>query len=195
MRELVIASNNKHKIEEMNALLGSSFLLKSLASIGCHEELPETQDTIEANSLEKAKYVFDHYGVSCFADDSGLEVEALGGEPGVDSAHFAGPQRNAEDNIRLLLSRLDGKTNRKAQFKTVITLISPDGVQAFQGIVTGVILTEKRGDMGFGYDPVFLPDGYSQTFAEMTLEEKNKISHRARALKKLVEYLHANYGR
>jgi XTP/dITP diphosphohydrolase len=195
MHVLVIASNNKHKIEEMNAILGSSFLLKSLHEIGCFEELPETQSTIEGNSLQKAKYVFDHYHVSCIADDTGLEVEALNGEPGVDSAHYAGPQRNADDNIRLLLQNLRGKPNRKARFKTVISLVEPEGIRTFEGIVEGEILDHKQGDDGFGYDPVFLPSGCSRTFAEMSLDQKNLISHRGRAIRKLVEYLQSRIGR
>jgi XTP/dITP diphosphohydrolase len=194
MQVFVVASNNQHKIEEMNSLLGSSFLLKSLADISCSEELPETQDTLEGNSLQKAKYVFDHYGVSCFADDTGLEVEALNGEPGVDSAHYAGAQRSAADNINLLLQKLNDQHNRKARFRTIITLVEPSGIKAFEGEVRGEIIAEQRGEMGFGYDPVFLPEGYSKTFAEMTLEEKNKISHRAMAITKLVEYLKNTYG-
>ncbi len=194
MQVFVVASNNQHKIEEMNALFGSSFLLKSLANISCFEELPETQNTLEGNSLQKAKYVYDHYGVSCFADDTGLEVEALGGEPGVDSAHYAGAQRSADDNIELLLQKLHDQHNRKARFRTIITLVEPSGINAFEGEVRGEIIAERRGHKGFGYDPVFLPEGYSKTFAEMTLEEKNKISHRALAITKLVEYLKNTYG-
>lgn len=194
MQVFVVASNNQHKIEEMNSLLGSSFLLKSLADISCFEELPETQGTLEGNSLQKAKYVFDHYGVSCFADDTGLEVEALNGEPGVDSAHYAGAQRSADDNIELLLQKLNDQHNRKARFRTIITLVESTGIKAFEGEVKGEIIAERRGQKGFGYDPVFLPEGYSQTFAEMTLEEKNKISHRATAITKLVEYLKNTYG-
>jgi len=194
MRVFVVASNNQHKIEEMNSLLGSSFLLKGLAEIGCFDALPETQDTLEGNSLQKAKYVFDHYGVSCFADDSGLEVEALDGEPGVNSAHYAGEQRSADDNIDLLLQNLKKETNRKARFRTIIALVEPSGIWAFEGEVRGEIISEKRGIKGFGYDPVFLPDGYTRTFAEMTLQEKNKISHRAMAIAKLIEYLKMTYG-
>jgi len=194
MQVFVVASNNQHKIEEMNSLLGSSFLLKGLAEIGCLEELPETQDTLEGNSLQKAKYVFDHYGVSCFADDTGLEVDALHGAPGVNSAHYAGEQRSADDNIDLLLQNLKQETNRKARFRTIITLVEPSGIRAFEGEVRGEIISQKRGINGFGYDPVFLPDGYSRTFAEMTLEEKNKTSHRAMAITKLVDYLKDTYG-
>lgn len=189
MTILVAATNNKYKVEEMNALLGSSFLLKRLEEIGCHEELPETQATLEGNALQKAQYVFDHFHVSCFADDTGLEVEVLNGEPGVYSARYAGEQRNADDNINLLLKKLEGAENRKAQFRTVIVLVEESGSHFFEGIVKGEIATERRGGKGFGYDPVFLPIGYSKTFAEMTLEEKNKISHRAMAMNKLVDYL------
>ena len=189
IQQLVVASNNSHKIEEMSSLLGSSFLLMRLTDISCFEELPETQDTLEGNSLQKAQYVFDRYKVSCFADDSGLEVEALHGEPGVYSAMYAGAQRNAEDNINLLLQKLEDVRNRRAQFRTVITLVEPSRTTSFEGVVKGEITTLKRGTSGFGYDPVFQPQGYTKTFAEMTLVEKNRISHRAIALNKLVDYL------
>ena len=189
MEVLVLASNNQHKIEEMNLAAGSSFLFKGLAEIGCFEELPETKSTLEDNALQKAQYVFDHYHHSCFADDTGLEVEALNGEPGVYSARYAGPLRNSVDNIRLLLKRMNGLTNRNAQFRTVIALVKPSGVTLFEGIVKGEIVTQQRGERGFGYDSVFQPFGYSKTFAEMTMDEKNKISHRAIAVKKLLEYL------
>jgi XTP/dITP diphosphohydrolase len=194
MRSLCFATNNKHKIEEIRTQLGSFFLLKNLEEIGCYEELPETQDTIEGNSLQKAKYVFDNYHVSCFADDTGLEVHALGGEPGVNSAHYAGGQRSSEDNIQLLLTRLKGIQNRKARFRTVITLAEDDGISTFEGIVNGVILEETRGAKGFGYDPVFQPEGYDKTFAEMSIMEKTKISHRAIAVEKLVSFLKEKYA-
>lgn len=194
MKTLCIATNNAHKVEEIRAQLGSFFLLKKLEDIGCYEELPETQATIEGNSIQKAKYVFDNYGVACFADDTGLEVEALDGEPGVYSARYAGPQRNSEDNIQLLLAKLQGKQNRKARFKTVITLAEADGISIFEGIVNGVIIFEKRGSMGFGYDPVFQPDGFDRTFAEMSIGEKGEISHRGRALKKLIDFLTEKYS-
>jgi XTP/dITP diphosphohydrolase len=162
----------------------------SLEQIGCYEDLAETSDTMEGNSLQKAQYVFDNYKLSCFADDSGLEVDALHGAPGVYSARYAGPQRDDEDNIQLLLKNLSGITNRNARFRTVITLIQDDGsVKTFEGVVAGNIIHEKKGIDGFGYDPIFQPDGYSQTFAEMTLEAKNKMSHRSRAMQKLVAYL------
>jgi XTP/dITP diphosphohydrolase len=191
--KLCFATNNKHKIEEVAALLGGHFSLMSLADIGCKEELAEDFFTIAENSLQKAEYVFKKYKVPCFADDSGLEVDALHGKPGADSAHYAGPQRSHHDNMNLLLKNLKGVENRKAQFKTVITLFQSNGwMKQFEGIVTGNIINEKRGTMGFGYDPIFVPDGFSKTLAEMTMEEKNKISHRARAIKKLVGHLQVN---
>lgn len=192
--EYCFATNNKHKIEEMNSLLGSSFLLRQLEEIGCVEELPETQNTLQGNAWQKAQYVFDQYQVPCFADDTGLEVEALHGEPGVFSARYAGEQRNADDNIDLLLHRLRGITNRRAQFRTVISLVEPTGVKFFEGIVTGEILTERRGSYGFGYDPIFLPTNHAKSFGEMSMEEKNKISHRAMAIARLTDYLRQTYG-
>ncbi len=187
--EICFATNNAHKLEEVQALLGNTFRIKSLKDIGCREELPEERDTLEGNSSQKAEYVFQKYKVDCFADDSGLEVDALKGDPGVDSAHYAGPQRNHDDNMNLLLENLADNLNRKARFRTVITLIVSGDVHQFEGIVTGTILKEKRGQGGFGYDPVFLPDGFSKTLAEMSMEEKNRISHRARAIQKLTEFL------
>lgn len=194
MKSLCFATNNEHKIEEIRAQLGSFFLLKKLEDVGCFEELPETQETIAGNSLQKAKHVFDHYHVPCFADDTGLEVEALNGEPGVYSARYAGEQKNSEDNIHLLLTRLAGKQNRKARFRTVITLAEDDGISTFEGLVEGVILEKKRGTEGFGYDPVFQPHGYTKTFAEMSLREKSKISHRAIAMNKLIHFLTKKYS-
>ncbi len=186
---LCFATNNTHKVKEIQALLGNSFNLQSLNDIGCEEELAEDQDTIEGNSLQKAQYVFDHYQVACFADDTGLEVEALNGEPGVYSARYAGEQRNAEDNMQLLLKNLKDKSNLNARFRTVITLIMQSGTHQFEGILNGTITFDKRGTQGFGYDPVFVPEGYQQTLAELDLTEKNKISHRARAIQKLVLFL------
>jgi XTP/dITP diphosphohydrolase len=187
---LCFASNNKHKLEEIKNVVGRKIEILSLADIKCNEELPETRNTLEGNSLQKAEYVLQHYNTPCFADDTGLEVEALHGAPGVYSARYAGNHRSTDDNIALLLQNLKNDTNRKAQFRTVITLI---GVEAqpvfFEGIIRGEIITEKRGSSGFGYDPVFIPEGHSKTFAEMTLEEKNQLSHRAIAVKKLAEYL------
>lgn len=193
MIRVCFATNNQHKIKEMSALLGSSFLLAGLADVGCHEELPETQPTIEGNSLQKAQYVLDHYGVACFADDTGLEVDALHGAPGVYSARYAGEHKNSNDNIDLLLQNLRGVTSRGAQFKTVITFVEKDAVYAFEGIVRGSILDTRKGTDGFGYDPVFVPDGYDRTFAEMTLDEKNKISHRGIAVRKLIAFLQEKY--
>ncbi|MEX1238744.1 MAG: non-canonical purine NTP diphosphatase [Cyclobacteriaceae bacterium] len=186
---LVAATNNQHKISEIRPLLELDFRILSLDEIGCDEELPETEDTLEGNSFQKATYVHDHFHLPCFADDTGLEVEALNGAPGVFSARYAGEQKNSEDNMALLLRNLAGKSNRKARFRTVITIVGLDGERKFEGIVSGLILDEKRGSAGFGYDPVFQPDGYQKTMAEMTLQEKNLISHRAIAVKKLVDYL------
>jgi XTP/dITP diphosphohydrolase len=187
--KLCFATNNIHKVKEIQALLGNSFTLLSLADIGCAEELAEDQDTLEGNSLQKAQYVFDKYNVACFADDTGLEVETLHGEPGVYSARYAGSQRNSTDNIELLLRNLRGKENLKARFRTVVTLITEKGTHQFEGILNGAITFEPRGTQGFGYDPVFVPEGYNQTLAELELIEKNKISHRAHAVQKLVLFL------
>ncbi len=194
MKPLCFATNNPHKLEEIRTQLGSFFLLQKPEDIGCFEELPETQNTIEGNSLQKSKYVFDGYHVSCFADDTGLEVEALKGEPGVYSARYAGPQKNSNDNIQLLLTKLEGFQNRKARFRTVITLAEADGISTFEGMVSGVILEVERGKSGFGYDPIFQPDGFKKTFAEMSLMEKTKISHRAIAVKKLIDFLKTKYA-
>ncbi|MBC7409840.1 MAG: non-canonical purine NTP diphosphatase [Arcicella sp.] len=187
--KLCFATNNAHKLEEIQAILGDSFELLSLKDINCTKELPETGNTLEANSLQKAQYLYDHYQVNCFADDSGLEVHAIGGEPGVDSAHYAGPQRSHSDNINLLLKNLTDKNDRSAQFRTVITLIQNGKVSQFEGSIKGQIISELRGNEGFGYDPVFVPEGYKTTFAEMSLTEKGKISHRAKAFGKLVAFL------
>jgi XTP/dITP diphosphohydrolase len=187
---LCFATNNKHKLEEVVPLLKGSFDLLSLDQIGCKDELPETQNTISGNSFQKAEFVYNHFNTPCFADDTGLEVEALNGAPGVYSARYAGDHRNSDDNINLLLENLKGNQNRKAQFCTIITLIglTPKPV-FFEGIIEGVIIDERRGSTGFGYDPVFVPKGYNLTFAEMTLDQKNTLSHRAIATKKLIEYL------
>ena len=186
---LCFATNNLHKIEEVRAHLGPDFPLLSLAEIGCTEELLEEQSTLEGNSFQKAEYVYKNFGVSCFADDTGLEVEALLGAPGVYSARYAGGQRKAEDNMKLLLKNLEGSPNRKARFRTVITLMTPTFTRQFEGIVNGQIIEEYRGTGGFGYDPIFLPDGQNKTLAEMSMEEKNSISHRASAVNKLTAFL------
>lgn len=189
MLQIVFATNNSNKLQEVRSLLDGKLWVVSLADIGCNEDIPETAATIEGNARLKAEYVFCNYKHNCFADDTGLEVEALGGEPGVFSARYAGEQRSAEDNMNKLLEGLNGVENRKAQFKTVISLIVNGNYFEFTGIIKGVISKEKKGVEGFGYDPVFIPEGYNKTFAEMDLSEKNKISHRAIAVGKLVEYL------
>ncbi|AHM61926.1 RdgB/HAM1 family non-canonical purine NTP pyrophosphatase [Flammeovirgaceae bacterium 311] len=186
---ICFATNNRKKLEEISSWVGPEWQVLSLEDIGCHEELPETGETLEANSAQKAAYVWEHYGIACFADDTGLEVEALGGEPGVYSARYAGAQRSNEDNMQLLLQKLSGAQNRAARFRTVLTYISAAGQQQFEGEVPGTIIDEARGSGGFGYDPIFVPEGHSRTFAEMPLEEKNSMSHRARAMKKLVDFL------
>lgn len=186
---LCFASNNEHKLNEIQKAIGGDIQLVSLNQIGCYEELPETRDTLEGNSLQKAEYVFSHFQIPCFADDTGLEVEALQGAPGVYSARYAGEQRNSNDNIDLLLKNLKGVSDRKAQFRTIITLLGfESGPLFFEGIIRGEIITERRGTAGFGYDPIFVPDGFSRTFAEMSLEEKNQLSHRALAVRKLIDY-------
>ena len=186
---LCFATNNRHKLEEVRAVLGKTFELLTLREAGMKEELPETQNTLEGNALQKALYVFERYNLPCFADDTGLEVYALEGAPGVHSAYYAGPQRNSEHNIKLLLKNLSGITTRGAQFRTVVSLILPQGRWSFEGIIRGNILENVRGNSGFGYDPVFLPCNESKTLAEMTLDEKNQISHRAIAIRKLVEFM------
>ena len=191
--KIVFATNNKNKLAEIRDMLGDKIEVMSLADINCHEDIPETADTLEGNALQKARYVFDKYGMSCFADDTGLEVDALGGEPGVYSARSAGGEgHDSEANMAKLMQKLGDNDNRKARFRTVIALITDsgdDGVKLFEGVAEGDIIREKRGGEGFGYDPIFRPEGYDKTFAELGHEIKNKISHRARAVQKLVEYL------
>lgn len=198
---IVFATNNQHKLQEIREILGNDYEIVSLKEIGCDVDIPETGDTLEENALQKAQYVYDHYHISCFADDTGLEVEALDGAPGVHSARYAeGTDHNSEANMTKLLNQLHDQANRKARFRTVICLIEkkdvcPCGctsvkqVHRFEGIVNGSIATEKKGTEGFGYDPVFIPEGYDKSFAELGENIKNGISHRARAVKKLVEYL------
>ncbi|WP_281234537.1 non-canonical purine NTP diphosphatase [Flavobacterium gelatinilyticum] len=189
--KLVFASNNKNKIKEIQSILNGSIQLLSLEDIGCHEEIPETADTIEGNAVLKANYVTEKYGYDCFADDTGLEVKALNGEPGVYSARYAGEQKNADDNMDKLLEALKNEKNRSAQFKTVIAL-NLDGEQhLFTGLAKGEITLEKSGTNGFGYDPIFQPEAYSETFAELASEIKNTISHRAKATEQLIDYLNA----
>lgn len=189
MDTLCFATNNPNKIKEIRQLLGDSFTIKSLKEIGCFDELPENQNTLEGNSLEKARYVFEKYSTPCFADDTGLEVDALDGSPGVLSARYAGAHKSSADNIKLLLKNLEGSSVRKARFRTVITMVTKDGIKQFEGIVQGQILSVPKGSEGFGYDPVFVPEGYSKSFAELSLEEKNLISHRGLAFRKLIDYL------
>ena len=199
--KIVFATNNQHKLQEIRDILGSEFEIVSLKDIGCDVDIPETGNTLEENAMQKAQYVYDHYNLNCFADDTGLEVEALNGEPGVHSARYAeGTDHDSEANMAKLLRNLEGKDNRKARFRTVIALIQkqdvcPCGctsikkVNRFEGIVDGSIATEKHGTAGFGYDPIFVPEGYDKSFAELGESIKNGISHRARAVAKLAEYL------
>lgn len=190
MRKLVFATNNAHKLEEIRAILGDKVEVLSLKDIQCDVDIPETADTLEGNAVLKAEYIYRHYGLDCFADDTGLEVEALNGAPGVYSARYAGGEgHDSEANMRKLLAEMEGKTNRKAQFRTAICLIEGGAEYLFEGVVKGEIIEEKRGASGFGYDPVFMPEGYTETFAEMGSEEKNRISHRARAVQALCAYL------
>jgi XTP/dITP diphosphohydrolase len=193
--QLVFATANRNKAMEIQALLPPGLEVLSLTDIGCLEEIPETKDTIEGNASQKAFYVYEKYGHNCFADDTGLEIEALAGRPGVLSARYAGDAKNAGDNMAKVLKELQGIGNRKACFKTVISLVINGKEVAFEGVVNGVILEEKRGAKGFGYDPIFRPEGYSRSFAEMDLEEKNNISHRAIATRKLVAYLQTMAGK
>ena len=196
MKDLVFATNNRNKLTEVQQLLTGKFNILSLEDIKCNEELPETCYTLEGNALQKAQYVFEKYGYECFADDTGLEIEALNNKPGVYSARYAGEQRNANDNMNKVLAEMKGKTNRNACFKTVIAVVGlrhPDSYRdqtdIFVGSVNGIILTEKHGTRGFGYDPIFQPNGYDISFAEMSIEDKNKISHRALAINKMIDFL------
>jgi XTP/dITP diphosphohydrolase len=189
--KIVFATNNKHKLEEVKIILPSSIEILSLRDINCIEELPETGNTLQQNALQKAHYVFDKYGENCFADDTGLEIEILHGRPGVYSARFAGVHASFDDNIEKVLIEMKEEQNRKAVFRTVIALIVDGTKYFFEGSISGKILFERRGEMGFGYDSVFMPDGFEKSFAEMGAELKNKISHRAIAVKKLAEFLNS----
>ena len=189
MVELVFATNNLHKFEEIRNITCDTVKILSLNEIGCNEDIPETASTLEGNASQKSRYIFSKFGKNCFADDTGLEVEALNGKPGVYSARYAGPEHDPEKNIVKLLAELKSYSNRKAQFRTVISLILNGKEFFFEGIVKGMILHEKQGDHGFGYDPVFMPDGFYKSFAEMDLVEKNSISHRAKAMETLVRFL------
>ena len=185
--KIVFATNNVHKLEEVAAMLPEGYELLSLKDIGCDVDIPETADTLQGNALQKACYVKEHYGLDCFADDTGLEVEALNGEPGVYSARYAGPGHDSKANMAKLLLKMQEKTNRRAQFRTVIALLLGNETYFFEGIIKGTLLEKPRGTAGFGYDPIFVPEGYNETFAEMG-NEKNEISHRAKAVKKLVQF-------
>ncbi|ABG57409.1 non-canonical purine NTP diphosphatase [Cytophaga hutchinsonii] len=189
MVSICFATNNKNKLAEVRSKIGDQFTILSLEDIGCMEELPETQPTIEGNSEQKAQYVAQKYKVNCFADDTGLLVDALNGAPGVYSARYAGPECSPEDNMNKLLAALEGIKNREAYFKTCVTLVLNNQQFQFSGAVNGTILTERHGEKGFGYDPIFQPNGYTTSFAEMSMEEKNTMSHRALAVAKLFDYL------
>ncbi|MBO5665497.1 MAG: non-canonical purine NTP diphosphatase [Bacteroidaceae bacterium] len=191
--KLVFATNNRHKLDEVRAIVGDKVEVLSLNDIGCHDDIPETADTLQGNALIKARYIHEKFGVDCFADDTGLEVEALDGAPGVFSARYAGEECDSEANMQKLLQNLTGKSNRNAQFRTVIALIIKGEEKLFNGIVKGTITEEKKGDSGFGYDPVFVPEGFSESFAQMSGDMKNSISHRYRATLELSNYLKENY--
>lgn len=191
--KLVFATNNKHKLQEVRDIVGDRVEVLSLADIDCHDDIPETADTLQGNALIKARHIYEKYGLDCFADDTGLEVEAIDGAPGVYSARYAGEECDSEANMSKLLENLTGKTNRNAQFRTVIALIINGEEMLFNGIVKGTIATEKKGDSGFGYDPVFVPEGYSESFAQMSGEMKNSMSHRFRATRQLADFLKENY--
>lgn len=186
--ELVFASANEHKVNEIRAIAGSAIHLKSLNDIACNDDIPETGSTFEENAGQKSRYIFDRYHCDCFADDSGLEIDALNGEPGVDSAHYSG-SRDFEQNMQLVLDRMEGQKNRTARFRTVISLILKGKEYLFEGSIEGKITLQRSGSKGFGYDPIFQPDGYEISFAEMDPAEKNRISHRAIAVEKLISFL------
>lgn len=189
MKTIVFATNNRHKLEEVQQMLGGEFEIKTLADIGCDVDIPETSDTLEGNALQKAKYVKEHFGLDCFADDTGLECHALDGAPGVRSARYAGENHDSEANMSKLLENLSKKNDRSAQFRTVIALLYQGEEHLFEGVVRGAITEGRQGTRGFGYDPIFVPEGYDTTFAEMSAQEKNNISHRGKAVAKLVAYL------
>ncbi len=187
--KLVFATHNLNKLQEVSQIVGSNFEITSLEDINCNEDIPETQDTIEGNASQKSFYVFNKFGYNCFADDTGLEIEALDGRPGVYSARYAGEGCNFEDNVVKVMKELKGVTNRAARFKTVISLIINGKEYLFEGIVNGKIIEQEKGDSGFGYDPIFMPNGYNKTFAELSSAEKNKISHRGIVTRKLANFL------
>lgn len=189
-RKLIFVTNNPHKLEEIRKIVGERIKIYSLKDINCFEEIPETADTIRDNAIMKAQYVADKYGVDCFADDTGLEVSALGGAPGVHTARYASAEgHDTMGNMQLLLQNLEGETDRSAQFVTYIALIIKGEIQTFDGVCKGTILAQMQGNEGFGYDPIFQPEGFEETFAQMTSEQKNAVSHRGKATRKLIEYL------
>lgn len=190
--KLVFATGNPNKVMEVNDLLGDLFDIQSLKDIGCQVDIPETQATIEGNAIQKAQYIVDHYAMNCFSEDTGLEVKALNNEPGIYSARYAGAAKNAEDNMNLLLKNLSDQTDRSAQFRTVVALYLNGNMHTFEGICKGKIIEQKKGDHGFGYDPIFVPEGYEQTFAELDKTTKNEISHRGKAVRKLIAFLKEN---
>ncbi len=189
MKKLVFATNNAHKLREINEMLSGEFELLSLNDIGCLDEIPETGETLETNATQKSSYIWNKYAIDCFADDTGLEIEALNNEPGVYSARYAGESKSAEANVEKVLEKMEGMTNRNARFRCVISLIVNGKETQFEGVVNGKIIDERRGSTGFGYDPIFVPNGHSHTFAEMAPDEKNNISHRGNAFEKLAKYL------
>lgn len=189
MKKIVFATNNQHKLIEVRAVLGNEIEIISLEQLDCNDEIPETGNTLEANALIKAKYINEKFGLDCFADDTGLEVDALGGDPGVYSARYAGEGQNSRKNMEKLLENLSNTNHRSARFRTVIAFIENENIHYFEGKIEGEIIKEPRGNTGFGYDPIFVPKGYSKTFAELGADEKNKISHRALAVKKFADYL------
>jgi XTP/dITP diphosphohydrolase len=194
MKKLVFATNNEHKLRELRQILKGEFELLSLHDIGCDEEIPETGSTLESNASQKSNYIWNKYGIDCFADDTGLEINALGNEPGVYSARYAGEEKSSEANIKKVLAEMSDADDRRARFRCVFSLIMGGREHQFEGIVNGVILKEKEGTGGFGYDPIFKPDGYEQSFASLSPEEKNRVSHRGRAVMKLVNYLNSRFS-
>lgn len=189
--KLVFATGNINKAEEIRSMLPQGTELLTLKDLELKEDIPETSPTLEGNAIQKANYIVEHFGLDCFADDTGLEVFTLDNEPGVYSARYAGEQKNSEDNMNLLLEKLKGSSDRSARFRTVIALYLDGEMHTFEGIVNGTIIEEKRGEQGFGYDPIFVPEGFTRTFAEMSMDEKNTVSHRARAFKKMYQYLNS----
>ncbi len=195
MKEIVFATNNEHKLQELREMVGHLFKIMSLAEIGCHDDIAETAPNIEGNAELKARYIKEHYGYDCFSDDTGLEIDALDGEPGVYSARYAGPAKDSVENMKKVLREMEGISDRKACFRTVIALIQGKEEHLFEGRVDGKILTAQQGEAGFGYDPIFQPEGFDLSFAEMPMDEKNKISHRGRAIQQLIAFLKEQHNK